>query len=245
VAEFQEVYESVSTVNGWMTKDQAHRLWNRAKDLRAGQRVVEIGSFQGRSMIMLASAAPEGVELIAIDPHGGNDRGPQEIEGFAKEADEDHRIFLENLERAGVRERVIHLRKFSDQALEDVTGQVDLLYVDGAHRFAPAVKDIREWGAKVPDGGRMLIHDSFSSIGVTMALSAALFWSREWTYEGRSQSMTQYVKGPTTTKGRFSSLGRQLAQLPYFALNVLYKVLLSLKLKSVAKALGSTGEWPY
>jgi predicted O-methyltransferase YrrM len=245
VAEFAQVYESVADVNGWMTRDQAHRLWNRAKELRAGQRVVEIGSFQGRSMIVLASAAPEGVELVAIDPHGGNDRGPQEIEGFALAAEDDNRIFHENLSRAGVAGRVRHLRKFSDQALADVEGPVDLLYVDGAHRFAPATKDIKEWGARVEDGGRMLVHDSFSSIGVTLALSATTFWSRSWTYESRSQSMTQFVKGPTTTSQRVSSLFRQLGQLPYFALNVLYKVLITVHLTSLARALGSTGEWPY
>lgn len=245
MSDFVEVYQSVSDVNGWMTKDQAKRLWERAKELRAGQRVVEIGSFQGRSMIMLASAAPEGVELIAIDPHGGNDRGPQEISGYEAEAEGDNRIFNENLTRAGVRERVTHLRKFSDAALGDVPGAVDLLYVDGAHRFKPALKDIREWGAKVTDGGHLLVHDSFSSIGVTLALSASTFWSTQWTYEGRSQSMTQFKKGRNTTGERFRSLLRQLAQLPYFALNILYKVLLSLKLQGVAKALGSTGEWPY
>jgi predicted O-methyltransferase YrrM len=245
VAEFDELFDSLKDVNGWMTKDQARRLWDRAKELKAGQRVVEIGSFQGRSMVVLASAATSGVELIAIDPHGGNDRGPQELDGFVQEAESDHQIFLNNLTNAGVRDKVTHLRKFSDKALSDVPGTVDLLYVDGAHRFAPASNDIRQWGAKVANGGHLLVHDSFSSIGVTLALSVTTFWSKNWTYEGRSQSMTQYVRGENTTSQRVRSLARQLAQLPYFALNVLYKVLISAKLKSVAKALGSTGEWPY
>jgi len=33
--------------------------------------------------------------------------------------------------------------------------------------------------------------------------------------------------------------------LPYFALNLLYKALLSARLGSVARLLGSSGEWPY
>jgi predicted O-methyltransferase YrrM len=245
VGNFTEVFATLEKVNGWMTRDQAQRLWDRATELHSGQRVVEIGSFQGRSTVILASAAPSGVEVVAIDPHGGNDRGPQEIDGFEKEAEEDNRLFNENLANAGVADRVTHLRKFSDRALSDVTGQVDLLYVDGAHRFAPAVKDIREWGTKVPDGGTMLVHDSFSSIGVTLALSATTFWSSQWIYQGRSQSMTQFRKGRFTVGQRLGSLARQVGQLPYFALNVLYKVLLSLRLKGLAKALGSTGEWPY
>lgn len=245
MAEFENVFSSLADVNGWMTRDQARRLWDRASTLRSGQRVVEIGSFQGRSTVVLASAAPPDIEIIAIDPHGGNDRGPQEISGFAAEAQDDHVRFNENLTNAGVRERVTHLRKFSDAALTDVPGEVDLLYVDGAHRFMPATNDIRQWGAKVPAGGRLLVHDSFSSVGVTLALTVTTFWSSQWRYEGRSQSMTQFVKGAYSPNERLSSLARQVAQLPYFCLNLTYKVLLSLRLKGVAKVLGSTGEWPY
>jgi hypothetical protein len=242
MSEFQSVFNSLATVNGWMTRDQAHRLWDRSGELRAGNTIVEIGSFQGRSMCVLASSAPEGVTLYAIDPHGGNDRGPQEIEGFADEAEQDHQLFLRNLTNAGIRERVTHLRKFSDDALGDVSGSVELLYVDGAHRYGPASRDIRQWGAKVPTGGVMLVHDSFSSIGVTFALIATTWFSKGWVYEGRSQSMAQYRK---SSKGRTGSIVRQIGQLPYFAKNLIYKVLLAAKLTPVAKALGSTGEWPY
>jgi predicted O-methyltransferase YrrM len=245
MAEFADVLSAVRDVNGWMTDDQARRLWDRASDVREGQRIVEIGSFQGRSTVVLASAVPAGVEVVAIDPHGGNDRGPQEISGYAAEAEADHQTFLANLERCGVRDRVRHLRKFSDAALGDVDGPIDLLYVDGAHRFMPATNDIRQWGAKVNDGGRLLVHDSFSSIGVTLALTVTTFYSTQWTYEGRSQSMTQFRKGPNTLKTRVRSLAAQLAALPYFALNLTYKVLLALKLQRVAKLLGSNGEWPY
>ena len=245
MAEFSDVFASLAQVNGWMTHDQAQRLWNRAGELHPGATVVEIGSFQGRSMCVLASSAPAGVTLVAIDPHGGNDRGPQEIEGFAQEAETDHQLFMRNLENAGVRERVTYVRKFANDALGDVPQDIELLYVDGAHRFQPASQDIRQWGAKVKDGGRLLVHDSFSSIGVTLALIVLTFWSSQWTYEGRSQSMAQFRKGRNTLAQRLSSCGAQVAQLPYFALNLIYKVLLSLKLKPLAKLLGSTGEWPY
>ena len=245
MADFSTVFSSLANVNGWMTRDQAQRLWDRASELRVGERVVEIGSFQGRSMCVLASAATPGVELFAIDPHGGNDRGPQEIDGFHEEAESDHQLFLANLERAGVRDRVTYLRKYANDATNDVTGTIDLLYVDGAHRFKPASQDIRQWGEKLRDGGRLLVHDSFSSIGVTFALIVLTFFSSRWIYEGRSQSMAQFRRGPNTLSQRLVSLGRQVAQLPYFALNLLYKGLLAAKLRPVAKLLGSTGEWPY
>ena len=80
MSDFESVFASLANVNGWMTRDQARRLWDRAGELASGDTVVEIGSFQGRSMCVLASSAPTGVTLYAIDPHGGNDRGPQEID---------------------------------------------------------------------------------------------------------------------------------------------------------------------
>ena len=75
-ATFPAAWDSVSDVEGWMTEDQARRLWDRASELGEGARIVEIGSFRGRSMIMLASSAPAGTEIVAIDPHIGTDRGP-------------------------------------------------------------------------------------------------------------------------------------------------------------------------
>ena len=83
---FVEVTDAVAGVRGWMTPGQAALLWRSARVLDPGQRIVEIGSFQGRSTIVLAAGAPSGTEVVAIDPHAGNDRGPNEIDGYAAEA---------------------------------------------------------------------------------------------------------------------------------------------------------------
>ena len=50
-----------------MTDAQAQRLWDRACSVREGGRIVEIGSFRGRSTIVLASAASSDAEVVAID----------------------------------------------------------------------------------------------------------------------------------------------------------------------------------
>jgi SAM-dependent methyltransferase len=229
-----------------MTDAQARRLWEGASAVPTGGRIVEIGSFRGRSTIVLATAAAEGVEVVAIDPHAGNDRGPQEIEGFEDEAEQDHKVFHANLEAAGVDERVRHVRKFSDDALGEVIGPIDLLYIDGAHRYGPARADIGRWGARVRPGGTLLIHDSFSSIGVTLALLTSMVTSRDFRYVGRSTSMAEYRRGRTTRQDQLASAARQLAQLPWFARNVLIKVLITAKLGRFTRYLGhDSGDWPY
>jgi predicted O-methyltransferase YrrM len=244
---FEAVLASVAEVEGWMSPDQARRLYDAAASTTAGQRIVEIGSFRGRSTIVLASAAPAGVQVIAIDPHAGNDRGPQEIDGFAEQAADDNTVFNANLAAAGVADRVRHVRAFSNLAHADVDGPIEVLYVDGAHRYAPARADIRDWGARVSNGGTMLIHDSFSSIGVTLAIIRELVFGSSWRYVGRARSMTEYRRDLGSGVGpRAMNALRQLVHLPWFAKNLLIKVLITLKAGPLLRRItGRDPEWPY
>ncbi len=244
---FEETLQAVSGVDGWMSPDQAERLYRAAAATRAGDTIVEIGSFRGRSTIVLASAAPQGVQIVAIDPHAGNDRGPQQIDGFQAAAATDHDVFKANVAAAGVADRIRHVRQFSHEAHGDVPGELAMLYVDGAHRYTPARADIHDWGKRVVPGGTLLIHDSFSSVGVTLAIARELILGGRWRYIGRSRSLTEYRADlDGTWAGRIGNAGRQLLQLPWFAGNLLIKVLLSLQLGWVLKKLtGRDPEWPY
>ena len=245
-ASFDDALKAVAEVDGWMSDGQARRLWDRASTLSRGARIVEIGSFRGRSTTVLALAAADGVEIVAIDPHAGNDRGPQEIEGYADEAAQDHEVFHANLERAGVDDRVRHVRRFSQAALGEVDGEVDLLYIDGAHRYAPASEDIRVWGGRVAPGGTLLIHDSFSCVGVTLAIVRLLAFGFRFRYVGRVGSLAEYRCELVSRRDRMRNAARQLAELPWFVRNVVIKVLLVARLGPLTRVLGHrTNDWPY
>jgi hypothetical protein len=187
------------------------------------------------------------VAIVAIDPHAGNDRGPQEIDGYVTEAEEDRAAFERNLVAAGVRHRVRHVRQFSANAHEAVHGTIDVLYIDGAHRYAPARADIRDWGARVADDGAMLIHDSFSSVGVTMAILRELVFSSRFRYVGRSRSLAEYRADLRPgLRARSGNARRQLAQLGWFTRNVALKAFLSLGGRKVLATLRRpVPEWPY
>jgi predicted O-methyltransferase YrrM len=245
---FEEALALVQEVGGWLTSGQARRLWERARRVQPPRSIVEIGSFQGKSTIILGSAAPPAVPVVAIDPHAGTDRGPDEIRGYEAEGADDHERFLANLARAGLSDRVRHLRLRSAEAVRSVPGEIGLLYIDGAHRFQPALSDIKTWGDKVPHGGTMLIHDNFSAVGVTLATGRHLFFSKRWHYVGRSGSMTEYVKRSTGygPRGRLKNAGRQAAQLPYFGRNLVVKGMIKAGLGEHTKKLGNEdGTWPY
>jgi hypothetical protein len=130
-----------------------------------------------------------------------------------------------------------------------VGGAVELLYVDGAHRFGPARADLARWGARVAPGGTMLVHDAFSSVGVTLAILAELLAGRDFVYAGRVRSLAEYRRAGSPLRGRARARNalRQLAELPWFARNVAVKLALVARLRRLAVALGHPPEdaWPY
>jgi predicted O-methyltransferase YrrM len=243
---FAEAFALARPVQGWLSEEQALRLWDAARSVPAGGLLVEIGSFRGRSAIVMASALPDGARFVAIDPHAGSDRGPQEIEAEAERGEDDHLAFLENLRTADVESRVDHVRLMSSEAHDSVEGAIDVLYVDGAHRFGPARDDIVNWGERVREGGTMLVHDSFSSIGVTLATLAALTFGSRWRYVGRTSSLAEYRREQLGAVARIANASRQLAQLPWFLRNVVVKVALVTRLRPLARLAGHHGDdWPY
>jgi predicted O-methyltransferase YrrM len=246
---FAQARAAIDGVPGWLSDDQAQRLWDRAAAVAPGATIVEIGSFRGRSTIVLALAAPPGATVLAIDPHAGSDRGPREIAADTARGDADHAAFTANLRAAGVQERVRHLRLPSADALGAIPGEIDLLYVDGAHRYRPALQDIGTYGERVAPGGSMLVHDAFSSIGVTLAILTRLVGAPDFAYAGRSRSLAEYRRaaGRLAARARLAGAGEQLAQLPWFARNVAIKLALVARSPAVAQRLGHRpgDQWPY
>jgi len=233
--------EALAGVEGWLTLDQAERLHAQAAALPSGAVLVEIGSFRGRSTIALALGAPDAT-VIAIDPHGGGDRGPREWDTDPARGVADRAAFEANLTRAGVEGRVRLLALRSDEALAHVPANIDLLYVDGSHRTAAAWRDVHHYGSRVRAGGHMLVHDAFSSVGVTAALVADTVARPGWRYCGRVGSLAHYERAVTSGRTRLAPL----VELPWFLRNLAVKALIVARLGRFTRLLGhDSGDWPY
>ena len=159
--------------------------------------------------------------VVAIDPHAGSDRGPQEIAADATRGDADHAAFHANLRAAGVADRVRHVRKFSADAHGDVAGPCRCCTSTARTASGRRATDLARWGGRVAPGGTMLVHDAFSSIGVTLALLVVCA-SGEWRY--RPDGQPRRVRAARAARrGRASSPPAR--ELPWFARNVAIKVL--------------------
>ena len=169
---------------------QGGRLVDRGPRVPAGGQIVEIGSFRGRSMIVLARSAAPGPRSWRSTPTPATTGAPgdRRLRGRGRRTT---RCSTRNLERAGVRDRVTTCGSSPTTPTTTSTATIDLLLHRRRPPLPPGRDDIRAWGAGAP-GGTMLIHDSFSSIGVTLAIRATLLATGEWRYVGRSRSLTEY-----------------------------------------------------
>ncbi len=220
---FREAFALAADIPGWLTEDQARVLYDAAAAVPAGGRIIEIGSHHGRSTILLASGA-RGVTVTAVDPfpddwrYGGSDT-------------EAH--FRANTVRAGV-SGAVDLRVTSSADFRaGWQGPAQLVYIDGKHDYWTVRDDLR-WSTVVPEGGTVLVHDAFSSLGVTLALLRDVLLSARLRYAGRTGSLARLeVAAP-----RASDRIRMLGELPWWGRNLVVKVLLRLGLRPLARVLG-------
>ena len=224
MADFDATFALADQIPGWLTRHQARELDALARGVRPGDTIVEIGSHHGRSAVVLARALPEGSRLVAIDPfptswrYGGTDT---------------EAAFRANLDTAGVTDRVDVRVATSHEVRSGWTGAIAGVYVDGKHDVWSLRDDVR-WAEHVRPHGWLLVHDAFSSLGVTLGLLSVLPFSRTLRYVGRTGSLAHIEVVPPTMADRL----RPLRALPWWLRNLAVKVLLRLRLRRAATWLG-------
>ena len=221
---YDTAWALASEIPGWLTEAQAALLWDTARQLSARPLVVEIGSHQGRSTIILAAAVRDTCgHVVAVDPF---------VDGRLFGGSATRTLFEENVTRAGMTSSVELLPEYSTRARPGWNRQIDYLYIDGKHDYWTASDDLK-WTAHMPPGSPVLVHDAYSSIGVTLAILAHVLPSRRLTYEKRVGSLALFRVAPPRAADRL----RILAEVPWWLRNVVIKVLLRLRLRRVASRL--------
>ncbi|MER3474514.1 MAG: hypothetical protein C4335_10895 [Armatimonadota bacterium] len=192
-----QVYTLTEAVEGWLTREEGELLYRLARQCTGRGVIVEIGSFKGKSTIWLAKGTQAGVgaPVYAIDPHTGSaeHRTTDGGQVWTYEA------FMNNLRRAGVEGLVHPLLTTSAQAAATFQLPVELLFLDGDHRYEAVRQDFDLWFPKLIEGGYLLMHDTIRWNGPRRVARESLYRSQHFRGVGfvHSISFGQKVAGNT------------------------------------------------
>ena len=148
-----KVRREVVQVPGLTPHTQCRRLAGLAAEVPAGQVIVEIGVYKGRTACWLAAGAQagNGAHVYGVDPWGmagqdAYDNTPGKRRRYTNQANMGRAI--EAVRRCGLQGRVTLMQGFSTQVAAHQWHEaqpIGLHYIDGDHREAAAYNDFTAW----------------------------------------------------------------------------------------------------
>ncbi|MEV0187279.1 class I SAM-dependent methyltransferase [Kitasatospora purpeofusca] len=166
-----EVLAAFEGATGFMPVDEGLALYAAAVAAarRTGRPVLEIGTYCGRSAILLAEAAREaGTVALTVDHHRGSEEqqpgweyhDPTLVDPEVGRMDTLPR-FRRTLHAAGLEEHVIALVGRSPRIAALWGGELALVFIDGGHTDEHATADYEGWVPHLAPGGLLVVHDVF------------------------------------------------------------------------------------
>ncbi len=151
----------IKNIEGWLSDAEADLLISitlkACKEISSPQHIVEIGSYQGKSTVLLGSVVKEyfpEAKVYAIDPHeGAVSSGDQAVYATAPTLEK----FTRNIANAGLSEIVELIKNYSYNITWDKP--ISLLFIDGLHDYPNVARDFRHFGEWVMPGAYIAFHD--------------------------------------------------------------------------------------
>ncbi len=178
-------------IEGWLAKNEALALYQIAKKLPPGARVVEIGSWKGRSTYCIAKGLKDG-RIYAIDPFDASgEQGSRELYAHEKGNLPLVEQFKRNLQQHGLLDKIVVQQGYSRE-FADVVDEADFIFIDGDHSPEGCDHDFQMFAPKVKKGGLLGFHDydpRRPELGPTWVVENRLKHSDAWTLVGRWVSL--------------------------------------------------------
>ncbi|MFK0045576.1 class I SAM-dependent methyltransferase [Streptomyces sp. NPDC090741] len=165
-----ETLAAFEAAKGFMPVREGLALYEAAAAAAAlGLPLLEVGTYCGRSTILLADAAREaGVAAITVDHHRGSEEQQPGWE-YHDPTVVDPEVglmdtlptFRRTLHKAGLEDHVIAIVGRSPQVAAAWGGKLGFVFIDGGHTDEHAAGDYEGWAPHVAEGGILAIHDVF------------------------------------------------------------------------------------
>ncbi|MGC5342713.1 class I SAM-dependent methyltransferase [Streptomyces sp. DT24] len=134
-----------------------------------GLPLLEVGTYCGRSTILLADAARRaGVTALTVDHHRGSEEQQPGWEYHDPSLVDPETglmdtlpTFRRTLRRAGLEAHVVALVGRSPQVAAVWSGALGFVFIDGGHTDEHANADYEGWAPRVAEGGLLAVHDVF------------------------------------------------------------------------------------
>ena len=160
-ADFEKFTENllreIEPVEGFLAPNEIRFLALLAACPTAEGEILEIGSFKGKSTVILAKAAAlgDGGRVHAVDPM----IAPSETDPDLKGAASSFPDFQKNIRAQGVADRIEFHQNFSYELAETWNKPLRLLWIDGDHTYRGTKLDFDGFAAFLADGAIVAIHD--------------------------------------------------------------------------------------
>ncbi|MBV9022951.1 MAG: class I SAM-dependent methyltransferase [Streptomycetaceae bacterium] len=166
------ILAAFESAKGFMPLDEGLALYAAAGEAAGlGLPLLEVGTYCGRSTILLAEAAREaGIVAVTVDHHRGSEEqqpgweyhDPSLVDPDPEVARMDTLpCFRRTLYKAGLEEHVIALVGRSPQIAALWGTPLGLVFIDGGHTDEHACADYQSWTPHLAPGGLLVIHDVF------------------------------------------------------------------------------------
>ncbi|MEU5139520.1 class I SAM-dependent methyltransferase [Streptomyces sp. NPDC021139] len=165
-----EVLAAFEAAKGFMPAHEGRALYAAAVEAGGlGLPLLEVGTYCGRSTVLLADAARRaGVTALTVDHHRGSEEQQPGWEYHDPETVDPELgvmdtlpAFRRTLHRADLEEHVVALVGRSPQVAAVWNSPLGLVFIDGGHTDEHANADYEGWAPHVADGGLLVIHDVF------------------------------------------------------------------------------------
>lgn len=149
---FEELWKFTESIYGAFTKAESMALYNCAVECGSESNFVEIGCYCGRSSSILAMVAKDNnCDFVTVDNFITGAPGVTDVK----------RAFANNMTMVQGKYNLMAMK--SENAARKYDKEIDLLFVDGDHRYVGVTTDMNSWLPKVKPGGYVLFHDYNSS----------------------------------------------------------------------------------